>query len=98
MKKIKILITLLFIAFICTGCPNKCEDCHQHITFINNSDEHINIESRRLRGVNNKDSSLCVIDLKDFVFSLPKNYLFVTWAQQEKLCVRKLNLIFTLFL
>ncbi len=58
MKKIKILIMLLFIVFIGTGCPDKCEDCHQYITFINNSDENIICQ---FRGIGEKDSSKCVI-------------------------------------
>jgi hypothetical protein len=41
MRKVKVLTTLLFIAFICSGCPDKCEHCHQYITFINKSNEEI---------------------------------------------------------
>jgi hypothetical protein len=44
MKKIKVLIMLLFIAFICTGCPDKCEDCHQYITVENKSGIKINVQ------------------------------------------------------
>jgi hypothetical protein len=45
MKKIKVLITLLFITFICTGCPsNNCEDCHQYIMLENRSDVKIRVQ------------------------------------------------------
>jgi hypothetical protein len=58
MKKIKIFVLLSFIIFICSGCPDKCEYCHQYITFINNSDENIICQ---FRGIGKKDTSLCVI-------------------------------------
>jgi hypothetical protein len=41
MRKIKVLILLSFVAIICTGCPGKCEYCHQYITFVNKSDKKI---------------------------------------------------------
>ena len=44
MKKMKILIMLLFIAFICTGCPDKCKDCHQYIMVENRSDIKIRVQ------------------------------------------------------
>jgi hypothetical protein len=58
MKKIKNLIIVFFITFICTGCPKKCKDCHQHITFINNSDEKIICQ---FRGIREKNISECII-------------------------------------
>jgi len=58
MVKINILTLLLFIAFICSGCPDKCEHCHQYITFINKSEENIICQ---FRDIEEKDTSLCVI-------------------------------------
>ena len=59
MKKIKIsTMLLLIIVFISAGCPDKCEDCHQYITFVNNSDEKITCQ---FRGIGEKKISLCII-------------------------------------
>jgi hypothetical protein len=84
MKKIKILIILLSVAFICTGCPDRCEDCHQYITFINDSDENIICQ---FRGIEEKDTSLCVIYWDNpFVRIYSDNYSSIPCRNIERNC------------
>lgn len=48
-NQVKKIITLLFVVLICTGCPDKCEGCHQYITMVNKSDKTVVWQPRLLR-------------------------------------------------
>ena len=72
-NQIKKIITLLFVVLICTGCREKCEECHQYITIINKSDKKIAFQV----SVNEQNETFyCSDDGRTILISVESNSTF----------------------
>ena len=76
MKKIKNLILLSFLAIICAGCPDYCENGHQYISFVNKSDKEIGYQPNGGRISNINQDTIMILCPGIFNRLIPKDSIF----------------------